>query len=53
MITCGWAIHIITNSAHWTLVNAYRAMFIMYASVGMFKFLLVLSQSSKVESDRR
>ncbi|KAH8887518.1 MFS general substrate transporter [Thozetella sp. PMI_491] len=53
LLSCGWAISIMTNRMHWELTDAYRAMFIMYASVGAVKLILALSLSNAVESDQK
>ena len=53
MITCGWGIHVLTNSLGWSLVDAYRSVFLLYAGVGLVKILLVLSMSGQVESETK
>jgi hypothetical protein len=49
MISCGWAVEKLKNLDGWDLMSAYRAIFFAYAGLGLVKFVLALSLSSKIE----
>jgi MFS family permease len=48
-VTCGWTVQALQSRLEWTQSSAYRAVFTLYAGVGIVKCLLVLLLSPKVE----
>jgi MFS family permease len=52
MMACGWTVQHLTLGRHWTLVDAYRSVFVGYAALGLLKLLLVLFLSREVEADK-
>ncbi|KAH8891739.1 MFS general substrate transporter [Thozetella sp. PMI_491] len=53
LMASGWTVRSLTDDRHWELVDAYRALFVGYAVMGAIKFVLALSLSSHVESDKK
>lgn len=51
-LSCGWIIHYMRTDLQWDTIRSYRAIFVGYAIFGAIKFLLVVSLSPAVESDR-
>ncbi|KAK4119552.1 MFS general substrate transporter [Parathielavia appendiculata] len=51
MMTCGWAVEGARSALGWSLLDAYRAVFLAYAALGLTKLVLVLALSSNVEAD--
>ena len=51
LMTCGWATALLREKAHWSSIDAYRAVFIAYAFLGIIKFLLTLLLSPQCEAD--
>ncbi|KAJ4144560.1 hypothetical protein LMH87_003441 [Akanthomyces muscarius] len=49
MMASGWAIEAARSQLHWSLLSAYRGAFVAYAIFGLFKFLLTVMLSRKVE----
>ncbi|KAK3937864.1 MFS general substrate transporter [Diplogelasinospora grovesii] len=52
MVTTGWVIHAL-QGGQWVLVDAYRAVFVGYAVLGVVKLLFTLMLSGKVESEKK
>ncbi|PVH91974.1 MFS general substrate transporter [Periconia macrospinosa] len=52
MITCGWIVHYLSVDLRWELANAYRAVFLGYAILGLVKFILSLMLSGAVEAEK-
>lgn len=50
MIVCGWIINYLQVTKSWEYVPACRAIFFVYAGIGVFKFLLTLGLSGRVEA---
>ena len=53
MVTCGWAVEAATARLGWTLLDAYRAVFVAYAALGVVKLVLALALSPAVEADEK
>lgn len=51
MMACGWAINILQSTKDWEYVSACRTIFFAYAAIGVLKFILSISLSSKVEAE--
>ncbi|UNI15595.1 hypothetical protein JDV02_002117 [Purpureocillium takamizusanense] len=51
MVTCGWAVEAATARLGWALLDAYRAVFVAYAALGLVKLALALALSPAVEAD--
>ncbi|OLN89030.1 putative membrane protein [Colletotrichum chlorophyti] len=49
-LTCGWVVQALENSDSWTQNEAYRAVFLIYATLGIAKLLLIFGLSSRVEA---
>ncbi|KAI0483825.1 major facilitator superfamily domain-containing protein [Xylaria cf. heliscus] len=50
---CGWVLQFFTESLHWDLLYSYRAIYVIYASIGLLKLLLTLSLSHSVEAEKK
>ncbi|KAH8658173.1 major facilitator superfamily domain-containing protein [Xylariales sp. PMI_506] len=53
MLASGWIIHNLLTVLQWDPIRSYRAIFYLYAGVGVIKFLLALSLSHEVESEKK
>lgn len=51
MLLCGWVTEALALREGWTLTDAYRVVFAVYAVLGLFKLLLVLGMSANVEAE--
>jgi MFS family permease len=51
IVTCGWAVEGVRSALGWSLLDAYRAVFLAYAVLGLVKLVLALALSSRVEAD--
>ncbi|KAK4149828.1 major facilitator superfamily domain-containing protein [Chaetomidium leptoderma] len=51
MVTCGWAVEFARSTLDWALLDAYRAVFLGYAVMGLVKLVLALALSPAVEAD--
>jgi MFS family permease len=51
IVVCGWAVEGVQSALGWTLFDAYRAVFLAYAVLGLVKLVLALALSSSVEAD--
>jgi MFS family permease len=51
IVTCGWAVEGVRSALGWSLLDAYRAVFLAYAALGLVKLVLSLALSSRVEAD--
>ena len=51
LLTCGWATSLLQEKANWKTIDAYRAVFIAYAFLGLLKFLLTLLLSAECEAN--
>jgi MFS family permease len=51
LMSCGWATSLLQEKAHWNTIEAYRAVFIAYAFLGLLKFLLTLLLSAQCEAN--
>ncbi|KAK4098425.1 MFS general substrate transporter [Parathielavia hyrcaniae] len=51
MVTCGWAVEGARSALGWSLLDAYRAVFLAYAVLGLVKLGLALALSANVEAD--
>src|SRR5690606_34131198 len=50
-MACGWAVEAATTSLGWSLLDAYRAVFLAYSGLGLVKLALALALSPAVEAD--
>ncbi|TRX95546.1 hypothetical protein FHL15_003504 [Xylaria flabelliformis] len=50
---CGWVLQLFTDFLHWDLLHSYRAIYVIYASIGLIKLFLTLSLSHSVEAERK
>ncbi|KAI1118287.1 major facilitator superfamily domain-containing protein [Nemania sp. NC0429] len=53
MIICGWVLQLLTDVFHWDLMSSYRAIFVIYAGIGLLKLSFTLFLSPLVESEKR
>lgn len=49
-LACGWCVQYLASQSGWDIIQAYRAVFWVYACVGFIKFLLALCLSDKCEA---
>ena len=52
MVVCGWATEGLARQTGWTLVDAYRVVFVVYAVLGVVKLVLALCLSADVEAEK-
>ena len=52
MMVCGWTIRALQDIHGWSVIQSYRAIFFIYAGIGLIKFILACLLSSKVEADK-
>lgn len=52
LITCGWTITQLRDTHGWHSVDAYRAIFFAYATIGFLKFILSLLLSKQCEIEK-
>lgn len=52
-ITSGWTVQVLQSRTGWTEDGAYRVIFVIYASIGVIKLMLVSLLSPAVEVERR
>ncbi|KAK0712580.1 major facilitator superfamily MFS1 [Lasiosphaeria miniovina] len=50
-LTCGWAVQLLEDKAHWSTSSAHRAVFVIYAVLGIVKLGLVWCLGPAVEVD--
>ena len=50
---CGWVVQHLTESLHWDLISAYRAIYLGYAVTGVMKLILSLLLSRSVEAKKK
>ncbi|AEO60375.1 hypothetical protein MYCTH_2309557 [Thermothelomyces thermophilus ATCC 42464] len=50
-MSCGWAVEGASTALGWSLLDAYRAVFLAYAGLGLLKLVLALALSPAVEED--
>lgn len=53
MITCGWLLQLFTDIFNWDLLYSYRAIFVIYAVIGLLKLSFTLFLSHSVESEKK
>lgn len=53
MMVCGWAMTILQEAKQWDFVPACRVVFVIYAGVGVVKFLLTMGLSKSVEVEKK
>ena len=53
MACCGWVVQHLTESLHWDLIPAYRAIYLGYAATGVLKLILSLLLTKSVESEKK
>lgn len=53
IMICGWALQFFTEILHWDLLYSYRAIFVLYATVGLVKLSLTIALSRSVESEKK
>lgn len=51
IMTCGWAVEGARRTLGWSLLDAYRAVFLAYAALGVVKLMLAVALSRAVEAD--
>ncbi|KAL2126706.1 hypothetical protein VTI74DRAFT_377 [Chaetomium olivicolor] len=51
IMACGWAVEGARSALGWSLFDAYRAVFLAYAALGLIKLMLALALSPTVEAD--
>ncbi|KAJ6443438.1 L-fucose permease [Purpureocillium lavendulum] len=51
MVVCGWAVEGARSALGWSLLAAYRAVFLAYAALGLVKLALALALSPACEAD--
>ncbi|KAL2144195.1 hypothetical protein VTI28DRAFT_9486 [Corynascus sepedonium] len=52
ILTCGWAVEGATTALNWSFLDAYRAVYLVYAGVGVVKLVLALALTHAVEADQ-
>ena len=52
-MTCGWVTTLLTKRKHLSTIEAYRAVFIGYAVIGVIKFVLTLLLTTQCEADKQ
>ncbi|KAI1403877.1 MFS general substrate transporter [Hypoxylon fuscum] len=52
-MVCGWVIQYFTESLQWDFIRAYRAIYFGYAIIGLLKFVLIVTLSHSVESEKK
>ncbi|KAI0459042.1 major facilitator superfamily domain-containing protein [Xylaria acuta] len=50
---CGWVLQFFTEVLHWDLLYSYRAIYVIYAAIGLLKLSLTLSLSHSVEAEKK
>ncbi|KAI1741714.1 MFS general substrate transporter [Xylaria scruposa] len=50
---CGWVLQLFNNVLHWDPLYSYRAIYVIYAFIGLLKLLLTLSLSNSVEAEKK
>lgn len=53
MMVCGWVMTLLQETKQWDFVPACRVVFVMYAGVGIVKFLLTMGLSKNVEAEKK
>lgn len=53
MMVCGWVMTLLQETKQWDFVPACRVVFVMYAGVGIVKFLLTMGLSKNVEVEKK
>ncbi|KAJ8124590.1 hypothetical protein O1611_g9050 [Lasiodiplodia mahajangana] len=53
IIICGWILQFLTETLQWTLLGSYRAIFVIYAAVGLLKLCLTIFLSHSVEAEKK
>ncbi|KAI0872145.1 MFS general substrate transporter [Hypoxylon argillaceum] len=53
IMICGWALQFFAEILHWDLLYSYRAIFVLYATVGLVKLSLTIALSRSVESEKK
>ncbi|KAI1200240.1 major facilitator superfamily domain-containing protein [Nemania serpens] len=53
MIICGWVLQLFTDVLHWDLLYSYRAIFVIYAAIGLLKLSFTLFLTHSVESGKK
>ena len=53
MACCGWVVKHLTESRHWDIIPAYRAVYLGYAATGVVKLVLSLLLTKSVESEKK
>lgn len=53
MITAGWVLHHFIEDLAWGHVQSYRAVYYLYAALGVVKLILALLLSPAVESEKK
>ncbi|TPX18573.1 uncharacterized protein E0L32_002430 [Thyridium curvatum] len=51
-LTSGWLVQVLTRTKSWENIRAYRAVFLLYAVLGLVKLTLTLALSPEVEASR-
>jgi MFS family permease len=52
LITCGWITSLLIDHKHWTRVETYHLVFLVYAGIGVIKLILTLLLSSRCELEK-
>lgn len=52
MMTCGWTVNHLATDLNWSIVDAYRLVFMGYAVMGALKLAIVLFLSKEVEIEK-
>ncbi|GAP87120.1 putative MFS transporter [Rosellinia necatrix] len=52
LMICGWILQFLTGVLHWDLLSAYRAIYLLYAAIGLVKLCLTLFLSHSVEAEK-
>ncbi|KAI0096725.1 major facilitator superfamily domain-containing protein [Nemania sp. FL0031] len=53
IIICGWVLQFLTETLHWNMLGSYRAIFVIYAGIGLLKLCLTILLSRSVEAEKK
>ncbi|KAI8946446.1 major facilitator superfamily domain-containing protein [Xylaria longipes] len=53
LMICGWVLQLFTDVLRWDLLYSYRAIYVIYAAVGLLKLCLTVSLSHSVEAEKK
>ncbi|KAJ2984606.1 hypothetical protein NUW58_g5972 [Xylaria curta] len=53
LMICGWVLQLLTEVLHWDLLSSYRAIYVIYAAIGLLKLCLTLLLSRSVEAEKK